>query len=150
MQELMMSLLLWIGANTGYQIPPEMPKVEMIDIREIRRLAIEIEPRFSKRAFKMMALYKPGSIKLAEEFKPVILIYKGFDPENRVHQAHLLHELVHFLQDVHGKLFRCSAAGESEAYRLERKWLEEQKLAHLYDGPDDVAAFFMSVCNRDD
>ena len=134
MEELMLALLLWIGANSDYQIHDvELPGIEFRTKAELYRIAGAKGPR------TVWAIYDDENRK--------ILLHDGFNPNAAEDRARMAHELVHHLQVVSGKEFPCMQASEPEAYRIHKLWLEQHGLP--YTGPDKEEVAMMSLCFRD-
>jgi len=130
MNSVVAALLLWINANSPYHYTGEPPVVQTTDPEALIYLVLGEVPRIPDKARSgIRGLYdsETRTIWLRDDFNPE-------DPENR---AHLVHELVHFLQHASGvsRPFRCQRELEREAYELQSKYLVANNLP-----PVDTAA----------
>lgn len=118
MQELIFSLLIWIGANTSYNIALQPPAIEYQTPEQI----------------KITSGYKSDLIKVAAVYdKGIVFFRAGFNPERLEDRAYLLHELAHYVQDKNDAPYRkCKAEWEPEAYRLTNKFFTENGLEPPY------------------
>jgi hypothetical protein len=107
--ELVLSLLIWIGRTT--EQPTAAPPFV------VRRL-VTAWPSLSPLAPHLLAFYdaETGTIRLARDW----------DAADPIHQSVLLHALLHHAQTVSAQTYRCQHACESETYRLQALWLAQQ------------------------
>ena len=129
MEQLIFSLLLWIGANSNYPVPQHLPRVEHRANDELvvlshceGRLPCAIPPG----ADKVIAFYG-----LSGPIRGTVFLSRDFDiSRNLEHRAILLHELVHHAQVAvgMGKKPNCRGLMEMEARALENKWREENRV----------------------
>ncbi len=127
---LMFSLLAWIGANTGYQIPTSeaaLPSIHLRTAHDLRVFSFGSEEKARENSSRdIRALY--------DRHKNRIYLYSEFDENNPEDRASVLHELVHFVQAFNGKEYPCVAEQEPEAYDLTDKWITETAApVPLYD-----------------
>lgn len=114
MNELVLSLIIWISSATGYAIPANLAEVRLISQAELAEIGKEYN-------YEIVSLY--------DNKKNIVYLHSGFDPEDLRHQADLLHELVHFLQAKNRtRPPLCEYSDEQEAYNLENRWLAEHGL----------------------
>ena len=139
----MMFLLLWLMAHTNYSAPKELPLVQYRTSVELNELAygqkaIEEARKTGSEIMQPLAVY--------DRETRTIYLSKNFDVTNKEHQAIMLHELVHHLQEVNVVGYRqCTMELEPEAYGLERKWVIEQGLPDPYKGKE-LFLIFVGTC----
>lgn len=113
MTELMLGLLLWIGANTDYTVTTALPNIVMTE------------------KYNMCAAYGIGekgrcdAARLHGFYDKNMTIYlrNGFDVANADDVSMLLHELVHYVQWLNGaNRTTCLGMLEVEAYELQDAW----------------------------
>ena len=112
MKELMMSLLLWIGANST--LPVEgvpLPEIEFLSSEELHNLYTEEDACDTN----YRALYDMNHT--------IIYLLDDWDESNLIDRSFLLHELVHHVQKEEGYEFRVMR--EEESYLLQFSYLEE-------------------------
>ena len=113
MNELMLSFLIWIGANSSYDARQSLPNIVITDEYNMcARYGIN-----NKQRCEGMRLKGFFNKKLSIYLRP------DFDINNPHHQSQLLHELVHYVQFSNiGKNDYCLGQLELEAYDLQDKW----------------------------
>lgn len=122
MQELLVGLALWLGANSPYTISPaQLPAVEYRAQIELRRMVFCED-------FKECDNQKLPDIGIAatyEHKRLTMYLPREFDIRDQQQVATLVHELVHHGQKLAGKFESASCVGslEAEAYRIEDRWL---------------------------
>ena len=121
LSEILASLLVYAQMATGYAVPAEAPEVVFMPQAELARTVCH-EP------CPIYGWYPLGRvIYLDERLDPV------GDPEAR---GILLHELVHYLQHAAGAFTddvecRNWARREQEAYKIQGRWLMENRVTRL-------------------
>ena len=106
MKELIISLMLWIGSNTDYNTDFPVPHVE--------RMGIIMEE-----------IIFPNYEGFYDYKKNIIYIRRGLDIKDSWTQGVLLHEVIHYLQDMNNAQFECTAEMEKDAWPLQKKYLKE-------------------------
>jgi len=106
MKELIMALMLWIGANTDYKVDFPVPQV--------KRMGIIMEE-----------IIFPNYEGFYDYKKNIIYIRGGLDIKDPWTQGVLLHEVIHYLQDMNNAQFECTAEMEKDAWPLQKKYLKE-------------------------
>ena len=122
MKELLLSLILWIGANSTLPaegVPP--PEVEFLSSEELRTLYI-IEDVCD--TGEIRALYDLNNT--------IIYLLEDWDKSNLIDRSFLLHELVHHLQKEEG--YEVRIIREEESYELQFMYLRESAI----DDPEEV------------
>ena len=172
MEQLLATLLMYIGANTGYDVskvtPPEIYLMTAREITDEYYRGSDATRPESGIDSRIYALYsyedsEDGVIFLldprlndaltSETVDADLTSLDGTEPldqqwlENPVFQEQLLHELIHHVQYQTGAVnqFPCSAYGEREAYILGGKFLRQR---HATDPlPNrNVLAYMFSRC----
>ena len=97
MKEILTALMIWLGANTPFQAYHELPKVVFLPIETMEQMFYgdnEYEPD------QLHGMYN----------KDVDTIYLPDDCDRRsaCDMGVLVHEMVHYLQDMNGMQFACS------------------------------------------
>lgn len=118
-----LALLAWLGAESGYAIPAEVPRIEIVSPAVLcERVVTTSEPEGPE--CRTLAFYRPWVIVLRED-----VVGDLRDPGAR---SVLLHELVHHLQWVSGWWAGDWAACdtrlllERQALLLQQRWLVQQ------------------------
>ena len=128
MKELIAFLLLWIGAETNYNVNLETPRVVQLTQQELNTMYYTEDTHPSGH---LHAFYDPKT--------DTIYLNKYFNIHDPFQKGVLLHELIHYVQDSNdvigpGKPFECMRALEEEAYPLQQKYLlEVHGIAWDYD-----------------
>ena len=122
MAEVIMGLLIWIGANTEYDVDFPQPIVVMTTLGNMCQLS-GIQDKRSCEVSGLKGFYNE---------KETIFLGADFDANNTHHVSRLLHELVHYIQYKNGMgKSRCRGEIEVEAYDLQDKWREARGLAPI-------------------
>ena len=136
MKELLVSLMLWIGANTNYNVDLSLPEVIRMD-----RAPLEYQ-YFQGKVPKYSDIH--GFYNLKDK---KIYIREEYSIDHAWAQGLLLHELLHYVQDMSGEVFQCVAQMEKNVWPLQQKYLKE---VHNYDWEYDPLWFIViSTCQRD-
>lgn len=119
MAEVIMALLMWIGANSEYDVEFPQPIVVMTTQGNMCQ-QFGINDKFRCEISGLKGFYNE---------KETIYLGTDFDPKDSHHVSRLLHELVHYVQYKNGKgKSRCRGEVEVEAYDLQDKWRETKGL----------------------
>lgn len=116
MKEITAALLMWISVNSGYEFPEMVPKTVLTDTENLIYFVLGEIPRIPPKArTALKGAYDPQT--------HTIWLRDDLDMSNQKDLSHLVHELVHYLQDqqVLTKLNRCEA--ELEAYEIQNQYL---------------------------
>ncbi|MCG8379548.1 MAG: hypothetical protein MI865_08765 [Proteobacteria bacterium] len=119
MAELVLSLIVWIGANSDYDINFPQPIVVMTTQHNMCQL-FGIDDKFRCEISGLKGFYNED-----------MTIYLGtdFDQDNSHHVSRLLHELVHYVQYKNGiGDTTCRGNLEVEAYDLQDTWRKDKGL----------------------
>ena len=118
MAELILSLIVWIGANSEYEVDFPQPIVVMTTQHNMCEL-FGISDKFLCEISGLKGFYNED-----------MTIYLGtdFDQNDSHHVSRLLHELVHYVQYKNGEDYLCRGNLEVEAYDLQDEWRKDQGL----------------------
>ena len=114
MKELLVALMLWIGANTNYNVDLSLPEI-------IRMDKAPLEYQYFKGEIP-----KDSDVHGFYNLKDKKIYIRGEYPlDHPWAQGLLLHELLHYVQDMNNTNFGCVAEMEKEAWPLQQKYLKE-------------------------
>lgn len=120
MKELILTLLLYAANASGLPMVEDTPKVlfrsecTIIRLAEQRPVSLaECRAMMRKGAYPY-AVYDPD--------RRAVILPKHWSRTNMFDRSILVHELVHYLQDVHGVMTVCAEI-EPPAYAVQMKWL---------------------------
>ncbi|MFT6102265.1 MAG: hypothetical protein ACJATV_000742 [Granulosicoccus sp.] len=133
MESLLVVLLLWISQNTTFAYEPSMglPKVEQVSQRELAHLYVGSEGNMqgflSEEAYQSLA---SGLEAIYAADKNTIYLGEKVDIGTEYGRSVLVHELVHFLQNVHEHHAKvsCGQALEKDAYFTQANYMREHDL----------------------
>ena len=129
MPELVDSLLDTIGRMSNYRKPDITPRVTKVSRAEIEHTICN----------------GPCPVKAYHLPQAGIFMDDNLTPEtNLVHRSILLHELVHFLQDVNGEYASMDECGRWLEREREAYWLQNQYLALI----GNSSSYHMMVANQ--
>lgn len=99
----------------------------------------EIEAKENVSSPKIMGVY--------HHERDTILVPDEFDPHSEWYSPTLLHELVHYLQDINGTMNDCPGMSEREAYDMSNAWIVE--IGHDRELMDDFTiAMIEMMCQE--
>lgn len=132
-KELIENYLNWIVENSEFEYNNEpFPEIKLLDseILQIYAYGGEVVARSERENFELqniLALY------LYE--KDTIFISNDIDLNYFRNHHIIIHELVHYLQDINGyyEKVSCQKLLEKDAYRIQEKWMRE-----FYDDDDFI------------
>lgn len=133
---LIAAALSWLAANSDLPPPPPSETLEVVQVPflqlQIRYFGVEQVTSQLMRGHGLnpivWALYDEGFVAVAAEA----------DPTDFKMQTIILHETVHWLEDLAGVDFECRGAAERAAYDLQIKWLKANDVpedSELYPDP---------------
>ena len=108
-------MLLWIGANTGYNVDIPHPGIKLVSQTELEY--IYTHGTSMDQGAKLHAFY--------DTVENIIYLPDTFDLYHVWNQGVLMHELLHYVQDQNQVKFQCPAEMEREVWPLQRKYLWE-------------------------
>ena len=113
MQDLMVILLTWIGANSSYNVDLALPNITLTDTYNICA-NYGIDNKGQCEAARLKGFYD----KQLTIYLPI-----DFDPQDPADRSRLIHELVHYVQWANNKdKTTCLGHLEVEAYELQDQW----------------------------
>ena len=119
MKELLMALMLWIGANTNYNTDFPVPEVLRMD-------KAPLEYQYFKGKIP-----KDSDVHGFYNLKDKTIYIRGEYPiEHPWSQGLILHELLNYIQDMNNVKFKCVAEMEKDVWPLQKKYLKE---VHNFD-----------------
>ena len=137
MQDILLSLLAWIGTHTSYNIPLQLPNLSLNEPYNICA-NYGINNKGQCEAAQLKAFYNK---------KNTIYLPLDFDIKTREDQARLVHELVHYVQWAnHEQKKKCLGQLEVEAYELQDKW----RISHSLSSKIDPFKMIMLAASCDD
>ena len=111
MKEILIALMLWIGANTDYNINVPLPTVAFIK-------QVEMEKLYYGERTQEGELYGFYNLK-----NNVIILPDTWNSAKPFDLGLLVHEIIHYLQDVNNIQYRCTAEMEIDAWPLQKQYL---------------------------
>ena len=126
-----------LGYDTSLQVPKYEPSIGFISKNQLSLMKYNIpyDPKSSK-VVKAVYLFG-GSIYLED----------SWNIESVEDQSILLHELVHYMQEMNYLTYECEGDMERLAYYIQEKWLQEEHGLEIYDaiglGPLAMVAAMM-------
>lgn len=124
MQDLLVTLLAWIGLNTGYDVEIALPNVIMTKAQNLCA-NYGLEGKEECAAANIKAFYNKSY---------TIYLQSDFDPDDKVDRSRLVHELVHYVQWANKENQRtCLGHLEVEAYELQDRWRAHNRLSANLD-----------------
>jgi len=131
MDVLVAALMAWIVSKTGLTTP-ESPRIIQVPIEQM----IEIAGGTGR----PQAIYKRK--------ERTIYLRSDWTPDTLLNKAVLVHELVHYLQEMNNVAAPCERAHEAESYHLELAWLSEQGIddPYSYLQTNELAIMLRSIC----
>ena len=119
MKELLMALMLWIGANTNYNVNVPLPEIIRMD-----KAPLEYQ-------YFQGDIPRDSDIHGFYNLKDKKIYIRGEYPlEHPWSQGLILHEVIHYLQDMNNIKFECVAEMEKDVWPLQKKYLKE---VHNFD-----------------
>jgi len=112
MKEILIALMIWIGANTDYNTDVPLPVVEF-------KTQVEMESLYYGERKKEGELYGFYNIE-----KDIIVLPDTWDGTRPFDLGLLVHEMIHYLQDVNKIQFQCVAEMEVDSWPLQKQYLE--------------------------
>tara|TARA_Y100000748_G_C15325762_1_gene421966 strand:- start:305 stop:730 length:426 start_codon:yes stop_codon:yes gene_type:complete len=123
MKEIITALLIWIGANTTYNVDVPLPNVYFMDQTQMNHL-------YYKHHEPIGELH--GFYNLEKDF---IVLRDTWDRRDAWHLSVLLHELIHYVQDMNNIQYECNMEMEKDSWPLQKKYLlEVHNYRWEYDG----------------
>jgi len=121
-KEVIMSMMVWISVNSNLPNPYVIPDVILTSQDQLRNGSL-----FLKDSDIVAGSYD-------NTINQIRLPY-SFDINSDHEKSALLHEIVHYMQDMDGRYlkYECINKAEPLAYKLEEKWRYEHHLHYLWN-----------------
>ena len=125
MKEILTALMIWLGANTTLDTNHDIPKVVFLPQEKMEQIYYVDEPE--KLPNELHGIYDTDS--------DTIILRDTWDRRKPWDMGVLLHEMVHYLQDMNNLEFNCTAEMEKDAWPIQQKYLKDQHdYVWEYDG----------------
>ena len=119
MKEIIMALMIWIGANTNYNVDVLEPKILFVTQDQLE------QAYYGGEKYEGVTLHGFYDTKLN-----LIILPDTWDRTDPWNQSVLLHETIHYLQDVNQIKYPCIEEMEKDTWPLQKQYLKEQ---HNFD-----------------
>ena len=135
MKEILTALMIWLGANTPLDTNHDIPKILFLSQDKMEKLYY-VQEQESNPNNKLHGLYDTD--------KDTIILLDAWDRRKPWDMGVLVHEMVHYLQDVNGIEFSCVNEMERDAWPIQKKYLKEM---HDFEwNYDELWYFVISTC----
>ena len=115
MKEIIMALMIWIGANTNYNVDVPAPMFWFITQDQLE------QAYYGGEKYEGVTLHGFYDTKLN-----LIILPDTWDRTDPWDQSLLLHEIIHYLQDMNGTKYICLEEMEKDTWPLQKQYLKEQ------------------------
>ena len=119
MKEIIMALMIWIGANTNYNVDVPAPMFWFLTQDQLE------QAYYGEENYEGTILYGFYDITLN-----LIILPDTWDRTDPWDQSVLLHEMIHYLQDVNQIEYPCIEEMEKDTWPLQKQYLKEE---HNFD-----------------
>ena len=134
MKEIITALMIWMGANTNLDTNHDIPLVVFLPQEQMEQMYYGDHEHDED---SLHGLYDTNNNR--------IILMDTWDRRDPWDLAVLLHEMVHYLQDMNKIKFNCTAEMERDAWPIQKKYLDQ---VHNYDWEYDELWYVMiSSCN---
>ena len=135
MKEILTALMIWLGANTTLDTNHDIPKVVFLPQEKMEQMYYVDEPE--KLPNELHGIYDTDS--------DTIILRDTWDRRKPWDMGVLVHEMVHYLQDMNSMDFQCTAQMEKDTWPIQQKYLKDQ---HDYDWEyDSLWYMVISSCS---
>jgi hypothetical protein len=100
MKEILTALMIWLGANTPFNTNHDIPNIMFLSQTQMEEM-----------------FYKESN---------TIILPDTWDRRKAWDMGVLLHEMVHYLQDMNDHDFGCTAEMERDAWPIQQRYLKER------------------------
>lgn len=114
MKTIIAAMLLWIGANTNYDVNLSHPSITFLSQEKLEHMYTKGKQMSDS---ELHGFY--------DTQKDIIYLPDTFNMYDAWQKGVLLHELIHYVQDQNNAKFNCTAEMEAEAWPLQKKYLLE-------------------------
>lgn len=136
MKEILTAVMIWLGANTTLDTNHDIPKVLFLSQSQMEELYYP-DGEKDKSPNQLHGLYDKES--------DTIILPESWDRRDAWDMGVLVHEMVHYLQDINQIKFNCMAEMERDAWPIQQKYLKQQ---HDYDWEyDGLWYMVISTCS---
>lgn len=134
MKEILVAIMLWLSSNTYFNTNHELPKVIFLPQEQLNEMYYEEQEHGSN---SLHGLY--------EKETDTIYLPDTWDRRKAWDQGVLLHEVMHYLQDVNGMYFNCVAEMEKDVWPIQQHYLKQ---VHGYTwNYDELWYMVISTCD---
>ena len=119
MKEIIMAMMIWIGANTNYNVDVLEPKILFVTQDQLE------QAYYGGEKYEGVTLHGFYDTKLN-----LIILPDTWDRTDPWNISVLLHETIHYLQDVNQMKYPCIEEMEKDTWPLQKQYLKEQ---HNFD-----------------
>jgi len=118
MKELILSLFLFISTETSYNTDLPIPKILFLPEADLVKMYLGEDNDSSN--------YNPDDLWAFYNIEnKTIYLRDTWDQYNAWNKSILLHELVHYVQDMNNVKFTCTQEMEKESWPLQQKYLRQ-------------------------
>ena len=115
MKEIIMALMIWLGANTNYNVDVLEPKILFVTQDQLE------QAYYGGEKYEGVTLHGFYDTKLN-----LIILPDTWDRTDPWNQSVLLHEMIHYLQDVNQIKYLCIEEMEKDTWPLQKQYLKEE------------------------
>ena len=135
MKEILTALMIWLGANTPFNTNFDVPVVVFLPQEEMNTMYYKDNE------------HEPNSLHgMYDKENDIIYLPDDWDRREAWDMGVLVHEMVHYLQDMNEMKFACSAEMEKMAWPIQQFYLKKR---HNFDWDYDKLWFTMiSNCHN--
>ena len=134
MKEIITALMIWLGANTHFDTNHDIPTVIFLPQDQLNTMYFKDHHEHTS---TLHGLYNKDI--------DTIFLPDTWDRRSAWDMGVLLHEMIHYLQDVNGVEFLCDQQMERDAWPIQQDYLKQE---HNYDwNYDELWYFLISSCN---
>jgi len=134
MKEIITALMIWLGANTHFNTNHDIPTVIFLPQDQLNTMYFKDHHDHTS---TLHGLYNKDI--------DTIFLPDTWDRRSAWDMGVLLHEIIHYLQDVNGVEFLCDQQMERDAWPIQQNYLKQE---HNYDwNYDELWYFLISSCN---
>jgi hypothetical protein len=134
MKEILTALMIWLGANSNFDVNMDPPRVIFLPQDQMEQLYYGDREKYGE----LYAFYDTD--------RDVIILRDTWDRRKPWDMSILLHETIHYIQDQSNTVFACNAQMEKETWPLQQKYLQEvHKFIWDYDA---LWHFSISTCEN--
>ena len=135
MKEILTALMIWLGANTPFSTNFDIPVVMFLPQEEMNSMYYKDNEHEQK---SLHGMY--------DQENDIIYLPDDWDRREAWDMGVLVHEMVHYLQDMNEMKFACSAEMEKMAWPIQQFYLKKR---HNFDWDYDKLWFTMiSNCHN--